>query len=121
MKVAFTTSGDSLEAVFDQRFGRAPKFLVYDIDSKTFEIEDNSGGVEAEQGAGIKAADTVVRLGVKSVVTANCGPKAFSVLREAGVKVFNATADTVAEALEKFNANQLQEMDSSNRRSHWAG
>ena len=41
MKVAFTTSGDNLSAPLEQRFGRAPNFLVYDLDSGTFEVADN--------------------------------------------------------------------------------
>lgn len=120
MKVAFTTSGDSLDAGFDARFGRAPKFLVYDIDKKTFEIADNGESVEAAQGAGIKAADRVARMKVDCLVTANCGPKAFEVLNAAGIKVYNATASTVADALEQFTANRLKEMNTANRESHWA-
>jgi len=119
MKVAFTTSGDSLDSAFDQRFGRAPKFLVYDTTTESFEIADNAESVEAAQGAGIKAADKVARMGVESLVTANCGPKAFEVLQAAGVKVYSASASTVSEALKQFSADRLEEMGSANRKSHW--
>lgn len=73
MKIAFTTSGDSLEAQLDSRFGRAPKFLVYDLDNGKFEVIDNQQNLNAAQGAGIQSAETVARLGVKSVVTGHCG------------------------------------------------
>ena len=36
MKIAFSTSGSDLNAPLDSRFGRAPKFLVYDLDNAEF-------------------------------------------------------------------------------------
>jgi predicted Fe-Mo cluster-binding NifX family protein len=36
MKIALTTSGNDLNAPLDSRFGRAPKFLIYDMETKTF-------------------------------------------------------------------------------------
>jgi predicted Fe-Mo cluster-binding NifX family protein len=62
MKVAFTTSGNDLNAPLDSRFGRAPKFLVYDLDSETFEVVDNQQNLNAAQGAGMQPAETVARL-----------------------------------------------------------
>ena len=41
MKIAFSTSGDNLEAPLDPRFGRAPRFLIYDMEADTFEMVDN--------------------------------------------------------------------------------
>lgn len=42
MKIAFTTSGDGLDAPIDIRFGRAPKILVYDLDTGAIEVTDNT-------------------------------------------------------------------------------
>ena len=86
MKIAFSTSGETLDSPLDARFGRAPKFLVYDLDSETFEVVDNRQNLNAAQGAGIQSAETVARLGVNILVTGHCGPKAFRVLRAAGIK-----------------------------------
>lgn len=55
MKVAFTTSGDNLGAPLDSRFGRAPKFLIYDLETNTFDVVDNRQNLNAAQGAGIQA------------------------------------------------------------------
>jgi len=107
MKVAFTTSGSDLDAPLDTRFGRAPKFLVYDLDSGKFEVIDNQQNLNAAQGAGIQSAGTMAKLGVKAVVTGHCGPKAFRVLLAVGIKVYTTDATTVAEALEKFKSGQL--------------
>jgi predicted Fe-Mo cluster-binding NifX family protein len=107
MKIAFTTSGKALDAPLDGRFGRAPGFIIYDVDSGAFEAVDNGRNLNAAQGAGIQAAEAVVRLGARCVVTGHCGPKAFRVLSAAGVAVYTTDAPTVAEALERFRAGTL--------------
>jgi len=119
MKIAFTTSGADLDAQLDQRFGRAPKFLIYDLERATFEVVDNRQSMSASQGAGIQSAETVARMGAEALVTGNCGPKAFRVLQAAGIKVFNSESKTIAEALGKYRAGELSEAASANAESHW--
>ena len=118
MKIVFTTSGDSLNSPLDSRFGRAPKFLVYDLESETFEMVDNQQNLNAAQGAGIQSAETVARLGAKSVVTGHCGPKAFRVLLAAGVKVYTTDAPTVAAALEQYRTGKLAEAKAADVEGH---
>jgi predicted Fe-Mo cluster-binding NifX family protein len=120
VKVAFTTAGSDLDAPVDSRFGRAPGFLIYDLESETFEAVDNRRNMDVAQGAGIQSAETLARLGVKSVVTGNCGPKAFRVLSAAGIRIFTTDAATVAEALERFRSGRLVEARSPNVEGHWA-
>lgn len=120
MKIVFTTSGDDLNAPLDSRFGRAPKFLVYDLDNETFQVVDNQQNLNAAQGAGIQSAETAARLGAKALVTGHCGPKAFRVLLMAGIKIFNTDAMTVAEALEQYRAGKLTEAKSADVEGHWA-
>jgi predicted Fe-Mo cluster-binding NifX family protein len=119
-KVAFTTSGDGLDAPLDGRFGRAPKFLVYDLDTNTFELIDNRQSLNAAQGAGIQAAETVARSGAKALVTGHCGPKAYRVLSAAGVKTYNTDAPTVADALDRYSAGRLTEAGSADVDGHWS-
>jgi len=107
VKVALTTSGETLEAPLDPRFGRAPRFLVYDTDTTAFEIVDNRAGLEAAQGAGVQAAETLARVGVRGLVTGHCGPKALRVLAQAGIEVYNTDASTVAEALTAYREGRL--------------
>ncbi len=120
MKVVFTASGGDLNAPLDSRFGRAAKFLVYDLDSETFEVVDNQQNLNAAQGAGIQAAETVARLGAKALVTGHCGPKAFRVLLAAGISVYHADAQTVAEALAQYRAGTLVEAKAADVGGHWA-
>lgn len=120
MKIAFATSGNDLSAPLDSRFGRAPKFLIYDLDNETFEVIDNQQNMNAAQGAGIQSAETVAKLGAKAIVTGHCGPKAFRVLSAAGIKIFNTNASTVGKAFEEFRSGKLMEAKSANVEGHWA-
>ena len=120
MKIAFTTSGDDLNAPLDDRFGRAPKFLIYDLESSAFELVDNKQNLNAAQGAGIQSAEAVARSGAKAIVTGHCGPKAFRVLSAAGIRIFNTSASTVAEALDLYRAGKLTEAKSADVEAHWA-
>lgn len=119
MKIAFSTSGSDLTAPLDSRFGRAPKFLIYDMKIGSFEIIDNQQNLNAAQGAGIQSAETVVRSGAKALVSGHCGPKAFRVLSAAGVKVYSSDGPTVAAALEKFKAGELKEASGADVEGHW--
>jgi predicted Fe-Mo cluster-binding NifX family protein len=107
VKLALTTSGTTLEAPLDPRFGRAPRFLVFETDTGAFEIVDNQAGADAAHGAGVQAAETLARLGVRGVVTGRCGPKALAVLARAGIAIYNTDARTVAEAIAAYRSGAL--------------
>lgn len=119
MKIAFSSSGETLESPLDVRFGRAPKFIVYDLDSGSLEAIDNRQSLDAAQGAGIQSAETVARLGVNVLVSGHCGPKAFRVLQAAGIKVYTSDAPTVAAALDLYRAGKLIEAKAADVDGHW--
>lgn len=119
MKIAITTSGDTLDAQLDPRFGRAQKFIVYDTDSDKFESVDNTQNLNAAQGAGIQSAQNISRLGAEVVITGNCGPKAFKTLMAAGIKVVIGAEGTVARVIENFRKGELKTAESPNVEGHW--
>jgi len=117
--IALTASGDGLDARMDSRFGRARRFLLYNLDDGTVRTVDNDEGQRAAQGAGIQAAETIARLGVGGLVTGHCGPNAFRVLRAAGIPVFSTTAATVSEAIDAYRAGTLTRIDAPDVDGHW--
>ncbi len=119
MKVVFTTSGDALDSPLDTRFGRAPKFLIYDLDAETFEVIDNQDNVAMAHGAGVQSAGMVARLAPSAIVTGHCGPKAFQVLTAAGINIYTSEATTVAEALEQYRSGKLSQAGGSDVGGHW--
>lgn len=119
MKIAITTSGSDLNAPLDSRFGRAPKFCIYDLETKTFEVIDNAQSLNAAQGAGIQSAQNVARSGAKALISGHCGPKAFRVLQAAGIKIYTTTATTVSEAIDEYHAGKLTQSSSADVEGHW--
>lgn len=119
MKIAFSTSGADLSAPLDTRFGRAPKFLVFDTESESITIVDNTQNLNAAQGAGVQSAQNVVASGAEVLVSGHCGPKAFAVLEVAGIEVYTSDAVTVGDALKAYQDGTLKALTSANVGGHW--
>lgn len=74
MKVAITSSGNSLESNVDPRFGRCAFFAIYDTDSQGIEFIPNPAR-EAEEGAGPKAVQLVASREARKIVSGEFGMK----------------------------------------------
>jgi len=118
MKIAIAARGGSLDAMVDQRFGRAGCFVMVDPDTMDFEVVDNKQNVQAAAGAGIQAAQLVAEHGAEAVLTGNCGPKAFRTLKVAGIEVFMGLNGTVKEATAAYKSGALTPADSANVEAH---
>jgi predicted Fe-Mo cluster-binding NifX family protein len=119
MKVAITSTGNSLQSEVDPRFGRAAGFIVVDPQTLDFEYLDNGSSQAMPQGAGIQAAEIVAGSGAEYVLTGYVGPKAFRALQAAGVNVGQNLANmTVRDALERFVNGQVDWAQQPNRRGH---
>lgn len=124
MKICLTALGDNLDSKIDVRFGRAKNFIVVDLDEyfkgkEKFEVIGNDQNLNSVNGAGIQSAQNVVNLKVNAVITGNCGPKAFMILKAENIKVFLAKDITIKEALEKYKNSELELLDSANVEGHW--
>jgi len=118
-KIAITSEGPTLDDALDPRFGRAAGFIVVDPESLEFEYVDNGASQAMAQGAGIQAAENIAGAGAKVLLTGYVGPKAFMALEAAGIKVAqNLENMTVRQAVERFNAGQVEWADAPNRMAH---
>jgi predicted Fe-Mo cluster-binding NifX family protein len=119
MVIAIPVRGTAPDAPVEMRFARAPHFLLFDEARGEWRALENSQVLNAPQGAGIQAAETLVRAGVTAVLTAHCGPKAFRVLQAAGVTVYLGAAGTATEALQAFQAGALTPAAGPDVEGHW--
>jgi len=119
MKVAFTATGNDLDAPLDNRFGRAAKFLIVETENEEVTVLDNEMNLSAAQGAGIQAAQNVIKSGATCLVCDFVGPKAHRVLSEGRVKMYTSKAKTVREALTLLLDDKLEEVLSANAQEHW--
>jgi predicted Fe-Mo cluster-binding NifX family protein len=118
MKICVTSSGASLESPFDNRFGRAPYFIIYNSDDKSFSAIDNSVNINASQGAGIQAAQLIADSGAKVLLTSNLGPKAGELIYASGIKVYQVETDSVQKAIDLYLKGELKELKESNVEGH---
>ncbi len=121
LNVVVTSKGTDLGSEVDPRFGRAPHFVLIDSASgEILRVVDNSAGIEAVQGAGVQAAETLSRIGAHCLVTGHCGPKAFRTLNAAGIAIYTGASGTVGEALEQLRSGALQQASAPTVEGHWA-
>jgi predicted Fe-Mo cluster-binding NifX family protein len=119
MRIAITAQGGDLDAKVDPRFGRASQFLLVETATMKYEVIGNSQSLDLPQGAGIQAAQNILRHQPDAILTGNCGPKAFKVLGAAGVNVILGVSGTAREAIQSFLAGQYEPAKAANVEGHW--
>jgi predicted Fe-Mo cluster-binding NifX family protein len=121
MKIVVSSQGSDMQSAVDPRFGRARWFIVVDTDSGEFEAMDNAEVMNAAHGAGPQAAQKIVSIGAKAVITGHCGPNAFRALKAGGIQVITGAEGTVQEAVDRFKNGEFKEIESPDVQGHWKG
>jgi len=111
MKIALSAQGDKgLEERVDFRFGRCPFFVFVEIDTDKKEIIDSKTikNESAEQfgGAGTTSAQFVVNEGAEAVISPNIGPKAFQVLSQLGIDIYQGQGK-IGDVVQEFLKGKL--------------
>ena len=119
MKIAVTSTGNELISDMDPRFGRAKYFIIVDTETLEYEVAENRQNLNLPQGAGIQAAQNVVQHRPDVVLTGNCGPKAFQVLKAGGIKVVVGVNGTIMEAIQAYIDGKYKPADDANVEGHW--
>jgi len=110
MKLAITTAESGANASLDSHFGRAPYFRIVDTETGEQSEFNNASGVNASQGAGIQAVQTLARLGVQALITGSVGPKAMNALKAADIRVYSMSEGTSEQATQAFRDGTLKEL-----------
>jgi len=107
MKICVSSTGNTLDAPVDPRFGRCRDFLIVDSETMQFEAVPNIAS-GAMGGAGIQAAQMIAGKGVRALITGNVGPNAFQALSAAGIEIVTGASGTVREVVEKYKRGELR-------------
>ena len=117
MRICIPTETDAgKEARVYGHFGSAPYFTIYDTEKDVCETVDNSNQHHAH--GTCHPMDTFGSKRIDAVVCAGMGVRAIQKLKEAGIQVYKASGATVEEIIEKYQANELEEItlkDACNR------
>ncbi len=100
MRIAITSTGETLESEVDPRFGRCAYFIIVETDTMDFEAIPNQFAMAA-QGAGIQAAQFIISKGVRKIVSGDFGPNSAGILSSAGIELIRVPPGTkVKDAVE---------------------
>ena len=107
MKIAVPTDEKgSLDDKVALHFGRANNFLIYNTETKGFEIFANpevTGGKEFPP-------DFLHSQGVKAIIVFALGTLAHQKFKNYAIKMYKAIQGTIADNLQKFGDGKLQEL-----------
>lgn len=112
MKIGISATGNSLESLFDKRFGRCEYFLIYDDERDEFEALKNEGKT-SPGGAGIKAVQQLIDAGVDVIITGNLGPNAFELVEKSGIKAYKSKDILLKDVLKNFKENKLEKIETA--------
>ncbi|MCI1682765.1 MAG: hypothetical protein LKI39_09435 [Bacteroides sp.] len=86
MKVAITSTGNTIGDKVDARFGRCNYFAIYDTESQETEFINNPYK-EVDEGAGPGCVRLIASFEVKKAVAGEFGMKIKSLMNETGIQM----------------------------------
>jgi predicted Fe-Mo cluster-binding NifX family protein len=104
MKIGVISEGDTLQSYVADDFGHAPFFLI--VDSETLDYQVVANEYADSEGAGMKVADAIVKLGVDAVITGGIGSHGLQILNGAGIHVAYDEDGTVEECINALKRRQ---------------
>lgn len=110
MKIAMPVNEKSMEKGVCISFGRAPYFLIYDMETKEANFIENSAA-NSQGGAGIKAAQLIVDNGVDALITPRCGENAAQVVKIGKIEIYKTINDNIEDNINAFNEGILTPLD----------
>jgi len=119
MKIAVSSTGETLEDKIDARFGRCAYFLIVEIENKKIKnVKTVENTAKAQMGgAGITAGEIVANEKIDAVITINLGPRAFSVFEQFKIKIYQGRGK-IKNAVQDFIDNKLTELTNATSSQH---
>ncbi|MBI9036069.1 MAG: hypothetical protein JEZ03_16530, partial [Bacteroidales bacterium] len=118
MNIIFAVQNNNgWESDISSRFGRTEGYICYSDENNEISYHSNEENVNAGHGAGIQAGQIVIGLKADVVIAGgDIGPKAFQVLKGAGVKMYCQIGEIkLKEALESFKNGKYLELSESGK------
>jgi len=117
MNVIVSSKGSDVDTEISPVFGRAKYYLLVNTEDSSFESYENPA-IDQSGGAGIHAAQFVLKKNPDAVISSSIGPNAYEVLTAASMSCYTAEEGSVREIVEAFNRGELNLMSAANAGSH---
>jgi len=107
VKICITAKGPATGDLFEERFGRAPFFILYDTETGATDAIQNGLVIESG-GVGPKAIQVLQMHGIAAIVTGMLGMHAKDALDASGIAAFRGEPGTsVADMIQAFSEKKL--------------
>ncbi len=105
MKIAITSTGNSLESKLDQRFGRCGFFIIYDNETQGIEFLPNPNK-DTLEGAGPASVQLVASRKVNKIISGEFGIKIKSLLDSLKIQmiILKEPEKTISEIINMLNS-----------------
>ncbi|HOA09287.1 MAG TPA: NifB/NifX family molybdenum-iron cluster-binding protein [Tenuifilaceae bacterium] len=112
MRIAFTSTGKSWDSIIDSRFGRTEYIVIFDEETKTLELVDNTAVKNEAHGAGTATAQKMYEVKPDVLITGNGpGETAATALKRLNMKIYvDAHNLTLEQAYESYRNGALKEI-----------
>ena len=103
MKIAITSTGDTVNSTIDSRFGRCTFFAIHNTDTKSTEFFINPSK-EVQEGAGPAAVQFVAAHKVNKIVSGEFGMKIKSLLESLNIEMIinKDSASKITDVIELY-------------------
>ena len=108
LRIGVTSRGETPLSGVCEQFGRSYWLLIYSSSECGWYALDNALNRTLANGAGVATAETMIDAGVSIVLTGETGPKAFRILKAAGISVVHNVTGLVEDALIDWQEGRLQ-------------
>ena len=107
MKIAISSTGKTVNSEVDTVFGRCKYFVIVESENKKIIEAIKNEGCQQRGGAGIFAAQLIVKNKAKALITGNIGPRALDVLKQFDIPVYRGNGK-IEEVVDKLMKNELE-------------
>lgn len=118
MKIAVCAKSTGMDAIADDRFGRAEYYVVFNTDERVSKTVENTAKNESA-GAGGSAVRLLSKAEVDVILVPELGPKAVDAVKAFDMKAYRYTDRvTVRELVAAYQAGELERIETNTTKSH---
>ncbi len=100
-----------MDSRLSEHFGRAPFFLVLEMDDEGRVLKQETLRNESQHFGGMgRPADLVLRLKPDAVIVYGMGPRALDIFQQAGTAVLKANSNIVRNLVSSYAKDELEEL-----------
>lgn len=120
MIIGIPVDNNRMDGNISSHFGRTEYFLIYNTENEESNFIVNDA-MNAQGGAGIKAAQILVDNKVDAIISPRLGQNAYEVVNGAGIKIYEYQGVSIVENIEKLKSDSLSLSNEPHKGFHGRG